>query len=85
MSSRNKQLVEFIRQGIGRRYQNAKQRAPWLPEPSPLLVGTVVKKKGEDAIFSQMGYLAERVIKKNECARREGGFREIYGPGQQPS
>ena len=52
VSFRNKQLMELIRHGISRRYQDAKQRAPWLPEPSPLFHGKTVKKKGEDAIFN---------------------------------
>ena len=51
MSSGNKQLVKFIREGVRCSSQNAKCRPPWSPEPSALFAGRTVKKKGEDGIF----------------------------------
>ena len=69
MSSENKQLVEFIRQGIGSRSQNAECCTPWSPKAPALFAGTTVKKKGEDAIFNYMGWLAERGMKKSERVR----------------
>jgi hypothetical protein len=51
MSSGNKQLMKFIRQGIDGNSQNAKYRPAWSPKPSPPFAGKAVKKKGEDAIF----------------------------------
>ena len=60
MSSRNKRLVELIRQGISGGYHNANYRTPWSPKPQALFAGKTVKKKGEDGIFLKWANLRSK-------------------------
>ena len=85
MSSRNKQLVELIRQGISGSYRNASYCSSWLPKPHALFIGRGVKEKGEDGIFGQVGQLAQQSVKKIKCARRDLEVEEMENPAKQAS
>lgn len=77
--------MKLIRQGNGGRRQDAECGAPRLPKAAALVARKTVEKQAEDAIFNQMGQLAEKVVKKTEGVQHQAEVKDLECPGQQAS
>lgn len=84
MSSRGEPLVQFIAERVREGGRNAKRGVAGSPEPLLIAARTGIEQQSENAVFGDVGQLAQHDVKQFKCLRRQAQVNQSETQREQP-